>query len=536
MSAADPVALLAGAARRRRGPAVLCGREALDYEGLRALAARLGRDLARAGARPGDRVAALFPNCHLFLATYFAALEEGFILAPLNLRLAPAEIRGILAHSGARILIGDPALAGLHLEPRGRLAGDGWIAGPPLPGDAPPGAAPRPPAPAGGAPPGAARPETSSPDATPPGAAHLYYTSGSTGRPKGVVLTRGNLSAHLGMTLGALGFSGRDVWLHAAPMFHLADAWAVWTATAAGAAHVILPRFDAARAFELIAETGVTITNLVPTMLLALLAEAERRRRPLPTLRLLLSGGAPIAPSVVARVEASLGCEYAQTYGLTETSPFLTFSLLDDELRRLPTAERLRYRARTGWPAPGVELRVVTPPGAGDFRDVPADDHAVGEVVARGPTVTPGYWRDAEATDEAFRGGWLHTGDLGTIDRRGSLNLVDRSKDVIVTGGGTVYSTEVESALYEHPSVREAAVFAVPDPTWGEAVRAAVVLREGDASGAGPLIAFCRERIAAYKCPRAVDVVDALPRTGSGKIDKRALREPFWRGLTRRIN
>ncbi len=508
----DPRGLLASAAARRpHGAAVRCGGSDLGYLDLRRLADRLGRALERAGARPGDRVAALFPNCHLYLASYFAALERGLVLVPLNLRLSEAEMRAVLEHSGARLVIGRPegvARLAAGAPPAGE---EGWAVG----------------RAAGGA--------ADGPEAPPGDAAHLYYTSGTTGLPKGVILTRGNLAAHVAMTLEELAFGDGDVWLHAAPMFHLADAWAVWTVTAAAGTHVFLPRFDPAAAFDLIASAGVTVTNLVPAMLVGLLEEAGRRARRLPSLRLLLSGGAPIAPSVVARVGELLGCEYAQTYGLTETSPFLTFSFLDEGLRRLPAGEQLRYRARTGRAARGVELRVVVPPLADEFTDVPPDDASVGEVVVRGPTVTPGYWRDPAATREAFRGGWFHTGDLGTIDRRGFLNLVDRAKDVIVTGGESVYSTEVEHVLHEHPSVREAAVFAVPDETWGEAVRAAVV-PAAPGAGAAELIAFCRERIAHYKCPRVIDLVTALPRTGSGKVDKKALREPFWRGMERRIH
>ncbi len=509
----DPLDWLSDAARRRpRGVAVRCGRLASTYPDLQDLAARLGRAMGEAGARPGDRVAALFPNCHLYLALYLAALERGLILVPLNLRLSAEETRAILRHSGARLLVGEPDLSAPFAARAAAASGPGWTA---LPLEAE---------------------GSEATDPAPDGASHLYYTSGTTGKPKGVILTRANLAAHAGMTLAELGFSERDVWLHAAPMFHLADAWAVWTVTAACGTHVMLGRFDPAAAFDLIEAAGVTISNLVPTMLLALLAEAERRRRPLPSLRLLLSGGAPIAPSVVARIGRALGCEYAQTYGLTETSPFLTFSLLDDDLRRLPPDEQLRYRARTGRAARGVELRLVRASGTGPLEDVPPDDAAVGEVVARGATITPGYWRDPQATAEAFRDGWFRTGDLGTIDRRGFLNLVDRIKDVIITGGETVYSTEVENALYEHPAVREAAVFGVPDETWGEMVRAAVVLKEGQEATPESLIAACRERIAHYKCPRAIDLVESLPRTGSGKIDKKALRELFWTGRAKRIN
>jgi acyl-CoA synthetase (AMP-forming)/AMP-acid ligase II len=507
----DPRSLLASAAARRpHGVAVRCGGADLGYPDLRRLADRIGRALVSAGAGPGDRVAALFPNCHLYLASYFAALERDLVLVPLNLRLSEVETRAVLEHSGARLAVGRPELLA-RLAPGAPPAGeDGWAVG------GVEGAA-------GGQ------------EAPPGDAAHLYYTSGTTGLPKGVILTRGNLAAHVAMTLDELAFGEGDVWLHAAPMFHLADAWAVWTVTAAAATHVFLPRFDPGAAFDLIESAGVTLTNLVPAMLVGLLEEAGRRGRRLPSLRLLLSGGAPIAPRVVARVGEVLGCEYAQTYGLTETSPYLTFSLLDEGLRRLPAGEQLRYRARTGRAARGVELRVVVPPSVAEFADVPPDDASVGEVVVRGPTVTPGYWRDPAATREAFRGGWFHTGDLGTLDRRGFLNLVDRAKDVIVTGGESVYSTEVEHVLYEHPAVREAAVFAVPDEAWGEAVRAAIV-PAGPGAAAAEIIAFCRGRIAHYKCPRVIDIVAALPRTGSGKIDKKALREPFWKGMERRIH
>jgi acyl-CoA synthetase (AMP-forming)/AMP-acid ligase II len=507
----DPSTLLESAARRRRTDAILCGRARLDYAGLHDLTRRIGRQLQTLGARPGDRVAALFHNCHLFLATYFAALERRLVLVPINIRLAPREVRAILEHSGARLLLGDPGLAAPHL-PEEATGGEGWVAGP-----------------TGAEEDGARQP-------APEDAAHLYYTSGTTGRPKGVVLTRANLKAHVQMTTLELGFSERDVWLHAAPMFHLADAWAIWTATAAAAGHVLLARFDPAGAFDLIESEGVTITNLVPTMLIALVQEAERRGRGLPSLRLLLSGGAPIAPGVVARVRQRIGCRYAQTYGLTETSPFLTFSLLDDGLRRLAPDEQERLIARTGRKAAGVEMRIVRPVGSDTFEDVPADDASVGEVVVRGPTVTPGYWRDPEATREAFKGGWFHTGDLGTIDRHGFVLLVDRAKDVIVTGGESVYCIEVENVLHEHPGVREAAVFGVPDDHWGEAVRAAVVLDDSASETPDGLVAFCRERLGRYKCPRAIDLRPALPRTGSGKIDKKVLREPFWEGRARRIN
>jgi acyl-CoA synthetase (AMP-forming)/AMP-acid ligase II len=521
----DPTSLLAEAARRRpSGAAVRCGPLELTYPGLVALAGGLAHDLEARGARAGDRVGVLLPNCHLYLALYFAALQAGLVLVPLNLRLSARELRAILSHAGARLI------AGPRDRVRALLEGDDTPRGAGAPGDAPDLLL----APLAGVP-GCAEGGTADLP-PPPDAAHLYYTSGTTGTPKGVILTRANLAAHVLMTLGELGFREEDAWLHAAPMFHLADAWAVWTATAAAATHVLLPRFAPADAFDLMEGAGVTLTNLVPTMLIALLEEAERLGRPLSRLRLLLSGGAPIAPSVVARIERAFGCEYVQTYGLTETSPFLTFAFGRDQPAGIGAAERAARLARAGRAARGVALRVVTHPSGDPPRDVAADDAAVGEVIARGPTVTPGYWRDPEGTAAAFRDGWFHTGDLATIDAGGSINLVDRAKDVIITGGETVYSVEVEKVLYAHPAVREAAVFGIPDARWGEAVRAAVVLREPGGAAAADLTAFCRARIARYKCPAVIDLVEALPRTGSGKIDKKELRAPFWKGETRQIH
>jgi acyl-CoA synthetase (AMP-forming)/AMP-acid ligase II len=503
--------LLDEAARLPADRAVLhCGGRAHAYADVAAIQDRMAQALRAAGARPGDRVAAFFPNCHLFLAAYYAALKSDLALMPMNLRLAPAERDAVLRRGGARFHLGTrAALPG----PADQVHDDGWaLASDPRHADM-----------------------SEAPD-DPRDGFLLYFTSGTTGEPKGVVLTRSNLEAHAAMTLEVLRFSGQDVWLHAAPMFHLADAWAIFTATAAGASQAFLPRWDADAAVALARAAGVTLTNLVPTMIPDLLDAAGRTPGRIPSLRLLLSGGSPLPPALVERIETTLGCEYAQTYGLTETSPFLTFSFLDEVERLAPPGERRQRLGRTGRAAPGVAVRVVRPPAAARFEDVRADDVEVGEVVVRGRTVTPGYWRDAPATAVAFLGGWFHTGDLGTIDARGSIQLVDRAKDVIVCGGETVYSVEVERALLAHPAVREAAVFAIPDDRFGEAVRAAVVLQAGAGVDAAALIAFCRARIAGYKCPRAIDLLAALPRTGSGKIDKKMMREPFWAGRDRRIS
>jgi len=235
---------------------------------------------------------------------------------------------------------------------------------------------------------------------------------------------------------------------------------------------------------------------------------------------MLLSGGAPIAPALVERVIDAFSCRYVQTYGTTETSPFLTLGLLDGGLEALPREKRLAVVARTGRPFAAVELEVVDDSG----RPVPKDDSTVGEIRARGPTVSPGYWRRPGETAAAFRNGWLHTGDLAVVDARGYLNIVDRKKDVILTGGETVYSTEVEAVLFAHPSVLEAAVVGLPDERWGERVHAVVAFREGASATPEELTAFCRERIAAYKAPRSFEFRASLPKTGSGKVEKHRLR------------
>jgi acyl-CoA synthetase (AMP-forming)/AMP-acid ligase II len=351
--------------------------------------------------------------------------------------------------------------------------------------------------------------------------ANIYYTSGTTGHHKGVVLTHRNVHSHALATVAELGLGDADVWIHAAPMFHLADAWATWAITWVGGRHVMMGAFEPREVIRTMADEGVTVTNLVPTMLNDLVNHPSARLLADSSFRLVMSGGAPISPALVRRVVESFACEYVQTYGLTETSPYLTFSLLKEHLRDLPPEEQMHFRAKTGRAALGVSLRVVDAGG----REVAPDGCSVGEILARGERITPGYWQDPEATAEAFSNGWFHTGDLATIDHEGYLNIVDRAKDVILTGGELVYSTEVENVLHEHPAVLEVAVIGRPDERLGETVHAVVVLKPDHEVAGDELIEVCRRRLAHFKCPRAVAFIDALPRTGTGKIAKRVLRE-----------
>jgi len=509
--------------------AIADGALRFTYRELGERVARLAGGLLReVGLRSGDVATIVAPNVHEYLEAYYACAAAGVVLRPINHRLAPREIAEILTRSGARACLGHvsfaPAVAGA-LEGANDVGHVIWIG-------------------LGETPPvrvattgyeellGNAAPLAARSEAAPDSLAHLYYTSGTTGAPKGVMLTHGNVVTHALTAVAELGLSDADTWLHAAPLFHLADAWATFAITWVGGRHVCLPTFEPTAALAVMETEGVTITNLVPTMLRAMAHHESASDHDYSSLRVLLSGGAPIAPETVRRIVETFGCDYVQTYGMTETSPYLTLSLLEEHQKELPPAEQLRIKSRTGRPVMGVELRVVREDGTA----VQRDDREVGEIIVRGPTVTPGYYEDPEATAEAFSaGGWLHTGDLAVIDAEGSVNIVDRKKDTIVTGGENVHSTEVEHVLYDHPDVLECAVVGVPDDLWGEAVKAVVVLRPGRQGDPQSIIDHARAHLAHYKAPKTVDFVSELPKTGSGKIAKRMIRERFWSGSGKRI-
>jgi acyl-CoA synthetase (AMP-forming)/AMP-acid ligase II len=339
--------------------------------------------------------------------------------------------------------------------------------------------------------------------------------------PKGVVLTHKNVTFHALAVIAELGINDRDVWIHVAPLFHLADAWATFSITWAGGRHVTVPDFEPVKVFESIQEEKVTLSNMIPTMLNMLVNTPGVDRYDLSSLRVILSGGAPIAPELVRKIMDTFKCDYIQTYGMTETSPYLTLSILKEHLRFLPVEEQFEYKAMTGRPLMGVNLKVVRPDG----KEIIPDGKEVGEIIVSGDTITPGYWNRPEETEKAFQNGWLYTGDLAVRNNEGYVNIVDRKKDMIVTGGENVYSTEVENVLYKHPDILEAAVIGVPDPHWGEAVKACVVLKEGSNVKETEIIDFCKRDLASYKAPKTVVFLTALPKTGSGKIFKKGLKE-----------
>jgi acyl-CoA synthetase (AMP-forming)/AMP-acid ligase II len=498
---------------------VVDGKQSYTYRQVGERVAGLARYFQEQKIQPEDRISVLEVNSHAYMETYYAAAGLGAILNPLNYRLAAREIAYILNDAGSRWLIAATRFADVVkgvLTEGVPLEGIVWI----------------------GDPPDASFPlqchslenaistgggyfEPVSVDENQ--VAHLYYTSGTTGRPKGVMLTHKNVCSHALITIAELKLVDTDVWGHIAPMFHLADAWATFAITWVGAQHVMVPQFEAEAVMAAIERQKITLSNLIPTMLNLMIKHPRVAEYDFSSLREILSGGAPIAPELVKSIMQTLGCDYIQTYGMTETSPYLTFSILKAHLTALPPDAQLKYKSKTGRPAIGVDLKVVDEQGD----PVAADEQQVGEIWVKGDTITPGYWNQPKETASAFSNGWLHTGDLATLDSEGYVNIVDRKKDMIVTGGENVYSTEVENVLYMHPKILEAAVFGVPDERWGEAVNAAVVLKTGETVTADELIAFCKEHQAAYKAPKAIVFLDELPKTGSGKIYKKGLRDPF---------
>jgi len=496
--------------------AVVEGGTRLSYAALGARVDALAAGLRERGVRPQERLAILAPNGIPYLEAYFAAAGLGAVLVPLHRRLAPRELAAVLLDCEPRWVLADGAAAGLLDEARregGARPGTVWL-DPPARGrnadevlyEELTGEEAR------------ERSLGFEPADVPEDAlAQLYYTSGSTGRPKGVMLTHRNVATHAIAATSELDLAEDDVWAHVAPLFHLADAWATFALTWVGGRHALAPRFEPLAVLELFVAEGVTVTNLVPTMLKRLLAtppEASRGH----ALRLLLTGGAPIDLETVRAAVERFGCEYAQTYGMTETSPYLTLSRLRQHHYEQSAEAQLRRRARTGRPFETVELQVVDDAG----RPVAWNDRDVGEIRVRGETVSPGYWHRPEETAAAFRDGWLYTGDLARIDAEGYVQIVDRKKDVILSGAESVYSVEVEAVLYEHPSVLEAAVFGVPHDDWGEAVQAAVALSRPATEA--ELIEHCRARLAHFKCPKAIAILPELPKTGSGKIHKAGLK------------
>jgi acyl-CoA synthetase (AMP-forming)/AMP-acid ligase II len=471
----------------------------LTYRQVTENAAAQAAKLDQLAVPTGGRVAFISQNSARLFTSFFGVSGYGRILVPINFRLSAAEIQYIVEHSGSEVVYCDPEvkplLDSLDVEHKFLLGEDDDLY---LPG-----VEPRP---------------WDEPDEG--ATATINYTSGTTARPKGVQLTHRN--NWLNATVFGLHttISDRDVYLHTLPMFH-ANGWGMpFGVTGVGGKHIVLRKVDGPEILRRIEKYGVTLMCAAPAVIAAALEAGQMWSGEIPgrdRVRI-VAAGAPPPTRTIERVLEELGWEFIQIYGLTETSPIVTVNRQRAEWDDLSTHERARRLGRAGAPALGVRV------------DVDVD----GEVLTASNHNLAGYWQQPEATEEAQRGNWFHTGDGGHIDDEGYLVISDRKKDVIISGGENVSSIEVEDALMSHPAVKEVAVIGIPDEKWGELVTALVV-PEAEVS-ADDLIAHCRQSLAGYKCPKRVDFVEELARTATGKLQKFKLREPYWRGYERQVN
>jgi long-chain acyl-CoA synthetase len=503
------------------GIATIFGERTQDWKTFAGRTARLAAALTGLGYQPGERIGILALNSDRYLECLFGLAWGGFVFVPINTRLAPPEIVFWLSDSGCTGLLIDGTFAPMlpHLlaetpdvqhvihigdnpPPEGQLSYEALIARIDPAADA-----------------GWGGQEL----------AGIFYTGGTTGRSKGVMLSYANILANAQNIQPATPISSQTRYIHAAPMFHLADGAMMFLVTAFGGSHTFLPKFDPGEFLRLVELHGVTTALIVPTMINMVVHHPEVTQRDLSTLRALLYGASPMPEAVIRRaMEVMPHVQFTQAYGQSEASPVMTLMPPEFHCFEGPNAGRMKSAGRS---ALGCEIKIVD----ADDNEVPP--HTVGEICGRGPMVMLGYWKQPELTAHTLRNGWLHTGDGGYLDEEGFLFVVDRMKDMIVSGGENVYSAEVEEALYSHPTVAECAVIGVPDDTWGERVHAVVRLKpEATATGA-ELIAACHVRIANYKCPRSVTIQsEPLPVSGAGKILKAELRKPYWEGREKRVN
>ena len=471
--------------------------------------------LQQMGVKKGDRVAYIAPNTHEQLESFYAVPQIGAVLVPINYRLTPDDFVYITSHSGARVLCVHPDYMEAVDSIRGRLDGvehfvalgsaagrKGWteyeasIA--------------------------TAGPEFQHPSIAESDLLSLNYTSGTTAKPKGVMITHRNAWMNVVGTLIHLHLGVDDRYLWTLPMFH-ANGWTfIWIVTAVGGTHICLPKVEPAKVFELIRNEHVNWLCAAPTVLIALANAPAAVRGEVPRGVNVVTAGAPPAAATIERMEGEFGWEVTQVYGLTETSPFITICEPRPEHRRLAPVDRAVIKARTGVELiTSGDLRVVDSSG----KDVAMNGQELGEIVVRGNVVMEGYYNDPEATKKVMGDGWFHTGDAAVMHPDGYVEIRDRIKDVIISGGENISSVEVEGVLLRHPSVQEAAIVGLPHEKWGEAPHAYVVLKAGAEATEEELIQLCRERLAHFKAPHSVTFVQELPKTATGKIQKYVLRK-----------
>jgi len=480
--------------------------------------ARLANGLLDLDVGASDRIAILALNSDRYLEYFYAVPWAGAAVNPVNIRLSPPEIAYTLNDSGSKVLFVDDTFAALlpslqsqiesikHVVfigegkcPEGCIDYESLVANSERISDA---------------------------NAGENDLAGLFYTGGTTGRSKGVMLSHNNLVFNALNVVAEMGYDCDTVYMHAGPMFHLADMASTFAVTLAAGTHGIVPRFDVDEVLAFIEQEKVTNTLLVPTMVNLLASSGRIASYDVSSMKRMLYGASPMPESVLmSAMEQMPTASFAQGYGQTEASPIITS--LGPEFH-IAGGEKLRSAGRA---ALGVEVLVL------DANDEELPNGTVGEICARGANVMLGYWGMESVTAETLRNGWLHTGDLGYMDEDGFVFIVDRAKDMVISGGENIFSVEVEGAIYSHPAVQECAVIGIPHEHWGEAVHAIVVLREGSRASDSEIIEHCREKIAGYKVPRTVDFrVEPLPVSGAGKVLKNELRAPFWEEKNKRVN
>lgn len=500
---------------------VVSGARRFTYGEFGERCARLAGALLRLGLQPGDRVAYLSFNNHQLLEGYYGVVMAHGVVMPVNVRLSAPELTAILQHAEAKILFYEADFAPLvqALQPavpslQHALCLDGdyetllkdafvyW-------------------------------PSVSSIDDS--STAELFYTSGSTGTPKGVMLSHRTLYLHA-LSVATLYENIETMTdLHTIPLFH-ANGWGRPQASVMlGVRQVMVRRFDPSAVLQLIEQERATDMCLVPTMANALINAPDLGKYDVSSMRNIMIGGAASSLELIARMEKVFPppCRTFAGYGLTETAPVLTSARPKGTFQPASEEERLRRLAMAGWPVPNVELRVVSD----DMKSVPRDMQTIGEVVVQGNHLMSGYFKDPEATAAAFKDGWFLTGDMAVWDEEGYIHIVDRKKEIIISGGENISSIEIEKAIFAHPEVLECAVVAAPDEKWGEVPVAIVVRKPGSSLSADALLDFIGRRLARFKLPRLIEFRDEpLPKTGTGKIRKLELRERFWEGRERRVH
>ncbi|MBI5652290.1 MAG: fatty acid--CoA ligase [Chloroflexi bacterium] len=480
---------------------------------------RLANALRDLGVQPGDRVSFITANTHQLLEAYFGVLEAGCILNPINIRLSAQDIVYILNHSGARALFYHADFAPLVRDLRDQLETKFFVA---IEGERDEYEALL----------ANARADYLAPAIDENAIAELFYTSGTTGKPKGAAITHRALYLHAFNVALGMRFSDEDVVLHIVPLFHVNGWGTPQFVTMVGGTHVMLRKVDPGLILDAIQRHRVTRLFGVPTVFNLLLAHPGFEKYDLSSLRVINLGGAPSSPTLVRAIQDRFKCNCFVGYGLTETTPILTSAWHKHHLAGEAREQKIMRESKTGYPLPGIRLRVVNSEGA----DVAHNGADIGEIVIQSNTVMEGYYRDPDATAHALRDGWFHTGDMAVMDDEGYVLIVDRSKDIIISGGENISSVEIENCLYAHPKIFECAVVAVPDEKWGEVAKAIVVLKPGEHTTAEEIIAHCRAQIAHFKAPKSVEFRDALPKGGTGKILKANLRQEFWRGRDKRVN